>query len=62
MFNLYERRVVERLRYARAILKEEFNFSTDDTYYYQRDKLPWPKTEAEIQGLWKQRVKNDWLR
>lgn len=62
MFNLYERRVVERMTDARNLLKQEFNFDQKEGYHYLRDKEPWPKTEAEMHDLWRQRVKNDWLR
>lgn len=62
MFNLYELRMKERMNYARNLLKQEFNFDQNDNYYYARDKAPWPQTEAAMQDLWRQRVKNDWLR
>jgi len=62
VFNLYEQRVAERTAYARDLLKKGFDFSKDESYMYQREKAPWPKTEAEVNELWRQRTKNDWLR
>ena len=62
IFNLYEQRVAERTAYARELLKKGFDFSKDESYRYQREKAPWPKTTAELDDLWRQRVKNDWLR
>lgn len=62
MFNLYERRFKERMTYARNLLKTDFDFGQDEGYRYQREKEPWAKSEAEIQDLWRLRVKNDWLR
>lgn len=62
IFNLYEQRVAERTQYARDLLKKGFDFDKDETYAYQRDKAPWPKTTAELDDLWRKRVKNDWLR
>ena len=62
VFNLYEQRVAERTAYARDLLKKGFDFSKDESYMYQREKAPWPKTEAEVDDLWRQRTKNDWLR
>ncbi|WP_367178088.1 carboxy terminal-processing peptidase [Undibacterium sp.] len=62
MFNLYEQRMKERMTYARDLLKQEFNFDKNESYYYARDKAAWPQTEAAMQDLWRQRVKNDWLR
>jgi carboxyl-terminal processing protease len=62
VFNLYEQRVAERTAYAREQLKKNFDFTKDESYNYQREKAPWPKTQAELDDLWRQRVKNDWLR
>ena len=62
IFNLYEQRVAERTTYARELLKKGFDFSKEESYRYQREKAPWPKTTAELDDLWRQRVKNDWLR
>ncbi len=62
VFNLYEQRVSERTAYAREQLKKNFDFTKDESYNFQREKAPWPKTQAELDDLWRQRVKNDWLR
>lgn len=62
MFNLYERRLMERMAAARELLKQEFKFEQKEAYRYLRDKEPWPQSEAEMRDLWRQRVKNDWLR
>jgi carboxyl-terminal processing protease len=62
IFNLYEQRVAERTAYARGLLKQGFDFSKDESYRFQREKAPWAKNNAELDDLWRQRVKNDWLR
>ena len=62
MFNLYMQRQRQRLVYARALLRESFDFSKQEQYYYQRSDAAWAQSEAEVQDLWRQRVKNDWLR
>ncbi|MGH8042876.1 MAG: carboxy terminal-processing peptidase [Rudaea sp.] len=62
IFNLYEQRVTERTQCARALLKKSFDFDKNETYTYQREKAPWAKSEAELNDLWRKRVKNDWLR
>lgn len=62
IFNLYERRATQRLAYARTLLKNGFDFQQHESYQYARENVPWPKTEAEVQELWRKRVKNDWLR
>ena len=62
IFNLFEQRVAERTAYARGLLKKAFDFDRDESYVYQRDKAPWAKSTAELDDLWRKRVKNDWLR
>ncbi len=62
IFNLYEQRVAERTAYAREQLKQGFDFSQDESYRYQREKLPWAKSTQELDEVWRLRVKNDWLR
>ena len=62
IFNVYEQRVVERMNYARSLLKQNFDFSVREDYPLVREKEPWPQSEAESNELWRKRVKNDWLR
>jgi len=62
IFNLYEQRVGERVAYARALLPKGFDFTVDETYQFDREKTPWAKNEAEVDDLWRKRIKNDWLR
>ncbi len=62
IFNLYAQRVFERYSYARALLKEGFDFGSKETYQFERAKEPWPKSDLEVRELWRKRVKNDWLR
>ncbi|HTD03521.1 carboxy terminal-processing peptidase [Undibacterium sp.] len=62
MFNLYEKRTVERLTYARSLLKQGFTFDQQESYELTREKEPWAKSDDEIRDIWRKRVKNDWLR
>ncbi|MEN6584687.1 MAG: carboxy terminal-processing peptidase [Sulfuricella sp.] len=62
VINLYTRRVHERFGYARALLKEGFDFTKKEIYQYERGKGPWSKSENEMREVWRKRVKNDWLR
>ncbi|MDL2405774.1 carboxy terminal-processing peptidase [Rhizobium calliandrae] len=62
IFNVYVKRVVDRMNYARDLLKQSFDFSVQEDYPLVRDKEPWPQSEAESNDLWRKRVKNDWLR
>jgi len=62
IFNLYARRAAGRFTYARTLLKKGFDFGVDESYQVTRENEPWPKNEAEMNALWRKRVKNDWLR
>ncbi|MBY3343286.1 carboxy terminal-processing peptidase [Rhizobium laguerreae] len=62
IFKAYQQRVVDRMNYARNLLKQGFDFSAQEDYSVLRDKAPWPQSEAEGNELWRKRVKSDWLR
>lgn len=62
IFNVYEERVVGRMQYARSLLKQSFDFNAQESYAVLRDESPWPQSAAEIDDLWRKRVKADWLR
>ncbi len=61
IFNAYEQRIVDRMNYARNLLKQDFDFGVQENYSVLRDKEPWPQSEAESNELWRKRVKSDWL-
>ena len=62
MFAVYRQRVAERIGYARGLLKGGFDFSGNERYEYDREDAPWAAGGAVLDTLWKQSVKNDWLR
>tara|TARA_R110002126_G_scaffold38993_23_gene116076 strand:+ start:4561 stop:6585 length:2025 start_codon:yes stop_codon:yes gene_type:complete len=61
MFNHTLERRSERFDYAISLLAKEFDFSTDDDYQYDREQVEWPADQAELNELWRQRVKFDSL-
>lgn len=61
MFEVYRTRVRERLNYAIAQLDVEPDFTVDESYEFDRENLPWAKSEAELDEIWRLRVKNDEL-
>ncbi|MFA6310907.1 MAG: carboxy terminal-processing peptidase [Sterolibacterium sp.] len=61
IFNLYERRFVERMTHARELLKRDADFNRVESVEYERDKARWPQSEDEMRDLWRKRVKNDRL-
>ena len=62
IFNLYVQRATERMHYALDLLDKGFDFTKDESYVIDRDKVDWPKDQAELDNLWRLRTKNDWLR
>jgi carboxyl-terminal processing protease len=63
IFSLYQTRVNERVVHARALLKQDiFSFDGDDRWEYDREDAPWSTDTAELDRLWRQSVRNDWLR
>ena len=62
IFNLYERRLAERMSYSRSLLRSGFDFRRDETLQIDRKDQPWPASEAQLHELWRKTVKNDWLR
>jgi carboxyl-terminal processing protease len=61
IFNRFRDRVSERLTYALTLLETEPDFTVDEDYRWDRTELGWPNTEAEMQDIWRLRVKNDAL-
>jgi carboxyl-terminal processing protease len=61
IFRVYRMRVDERVAHALKILDGEFDFTAEETYEFDRSKSPWAKDDAELNEIWRQRVKNDFL-
>ncbi len=59
IFNRFQQRNHERIAYALELLGTEPDFTVDEYFDFDRAKAPWPKNEAELNELWRKRVKND---
>ena len=59
IYNVYQQRVQQRIQYAQQLLGHEPDFKVNEDYVYDRQKAPWVKSTAELDDLWRQRVKND---
>jgi len=62
IFNVYAERVQQRVDYARDRVKKPFDFTIDEYYRFDREGEPWAADVAELDELWRKRVKNDYLR
>jgi carboxyl-terminal processing protease len=61
MFNVYQKRYIDRIKYSITQLDNDFDYAKNDQFTYDRDNMPWVKTEAEMNKLWTERVKYDML-
>ncbi|CAN4277928.1 carboxy terminal-processing peptidase [Pseudoxanthomonas sp. LjRoot125] len=62
IFTVYKQRVGQRVAYARALLKQDFDFTGSQRWDYDREDAPWPADGKELDAIWKKSVMNDWLR
>ena len=59
MYDFMMKRRYQRYEYALSLLDKEPDLKDDDQIEIDREKAPWPKTIADADRLWQQRVKND---
>ncbi len=61
IFRVFNQRRLERADYALARLEQPFDFTRDESYRFDRSEAAWPKNRAELDEIWRKRVKNDVL-
>ena len=61
VYGRYLERLSERNILVQKLLKQQFDFSTDENFMLSRNKEPWPKDDAEAAKLWRQRIKYELL-
>ncbi|HUG71855.1 MAG TPA: carboxy terminal-processing peptidase [Steroidobacteraceae bacterium] len=61
MYARLQQRNRERIAHALALLSTEPNFTLNESYDFDREKAPWPASAAELDELWRKRVKSDAL-
>jgi carboxyl-terminal processing protease len=62
IFNLNLQRRLERYEYALSLLESKpFDFTQDEVYNFDREDAAWPKDSAELNELWRLKVKYDAL-
>ncbi|MFC3032105.1 carboxy terminal-processing peptidase [Pseudoalteromonas fenneropenaei] len=62
MFNVSLKRRFERYQFAISLLDKEMTFDKPDNYVFDREDAAWPTSTAELDEIWRQRVKYDALR
>jgi carboxyl-terminal processing protease len=61
IFRRFQQRSRERMAYAIELLNKKPDFDIDESFNFDREKEPWPANAAEMNELWRKRVKNDAL-
>ena len=64
MFNLYQRRLEERLIHTLTMVEDEtyeFDFSVDESIELDRSETPWAASEDELRELWRKQLKSSAL-
>jgi carboxyl-terminal processing protease len=61
IYDLYAKRVDERVAKVKDLLKQPIDFKGDATIELSRQKSPWPKDEAEADQLWRGRITSELL-
>jgi carboxyl-terminal processing protease len=59
IFNSFQQRNRERMNYAIKLLDTEPDFTIDESFTFDREHAPWLASQAEMDELWRLRVKND---
>ncbi|WP_305844231.1 carboxy terminal-processing peptidase [Photobacterium leiognathi] len=61
IFNKVLQRRFERYQFALSRLNNEIKFDKDEDFVIDRSELEWPKDQAELDEIWRKRVKYDAL-
>ncbi|NMP31437.1 carboxy terminal-processing peptidase [Thalassotalea sp. M1531] len=61
IYNLNLQRRLERYEYALSLLEKPFDFTVEESYEFDREDAEFSVSEAELNELWRQKVKYDAL-
>ncbi len=59
IFYVFQQRNRERMQYALKLLDTEPDWTSDESFNFDREHASWPADEAAMNELWRLRVKND---
>jgi len=61
MFNILRIRIDQRVEYSLARLRQPFDFERDEEFLFDRSDAGWARSAAELDDIWRRRIKNDIL-
>ena len=62
IFKRYKQRTEERVKVILNLLKRDFDYTSDETYPLDRKDAPWAASKAELDELWRLRLKEELVR
>ncbi|WP_198170164.1 carboxy terminal-processing peptidase [Mucilaginibacter arboris] len=61
IFNVYQKRYNERIKYSLDQLNKTYDFTQKDEFMFNREDQPWVSTVSDLNKFWDKRVKYDLL-
>ncbi len=61
IYDLYKKRVTDRVAWVKKTLDEKFDFTSDQTVALDRKEMSRPKSMEEADALWHKRIENELL-
>jgi carboxyl-terminal processing protease len=59
VYDVYRQRLEQRLAHVMTLLDKQPDFTLQEQFVFDREDAPWAKAPAELDELWRQRIKND---
>ncbi len=61
IFNLFKERMLKQKEFALGVLESDLDFEKEEAYQWDREKSAYAIDQAELNELWRKKVKNDYL-
>ncbi len=60
-FNIFIDKVKKREAFAKTVIEKGFDFTSDESFEFDRATTPWADSEEQLDELWRKKLKNDFL-
>ncbi len=61
VFDRFKECVTNRTAYVNKLLDEGFDLDVEETYHWKRTQQPWAGNIADWNGLWRKKIKNEYV-
>ncbi len=61
IYNVYQKRFTERIKYSLEQLNKDYDFTQKETFMFNREDQPWISSVSDLNKFWDKRVKYDLL-